>query len=401
MKRLTLLLVSLFVVTTLQAQIMCYEYEYSHTEYWISPKEEPRKEVSPNYRDHKMYWAIDRSMPQKAFFPAAADGGYRVENQIMDVSRARGYSPDRPYEWTYMGYSYTMSGNHEEISVGASGTGTRYYHKKRIFKAYDKATMIYEKAPRAPKFKSDSSRYKNFREWFMQEMPAQDSIGSVQSITIVIEKDGSVTVEDVKVGTPQNEQLAQQVARVLTRSPKWTPAYDKDGKTPLRYRATGRDFLLRKTTEGLKRERELATSRMKHWCNQWGVDAGIVCCQMHYTDIGGITLEKLGERIKTATRPVVVVAVEETCRPSLELMRDWNIVLKGYEGKYDFYLVLGLQGSNTLHNYSKAFRTAKSNPSILFIYNKYGMSEERVGYSREQGVQFITWFDQMMEQSSF
>lgn len=294
-----------------------------------------------------------------------------------------------------------MSADYEEIRIESPGSGTRYYQKKRVFKAQNKATMIYERAPYVPKFKSDSSHYKNFREWFMQEMPAQDSISSVQSITIVIEKDGSVTVEDVKVGTPQNEQLAQQVAEVLTRSPKWTPAYDKDGKTPLRYRATGHDFLLRKTVEGLKRDRASAASRMRLWCDKWGVDTEAVCCQIYYTDIGGITLEQLGERMRTATRPVVVVAIEETCQHSLELMQDWNMILKGYEGEYDLYLVLGLKGSSTLHNYSKAFRTAKSNPSILFVYNKYGMSEERVGYSREQGVQFISWFDQMIKQASF
>ena len=78
------------------------------------------------------------------------------------------------------------------------------------------------------------------------------------------------------------------------------------------------------------------------------------------------------------------------------------MILKGYEGKYDFYLVLGLQGSNSvLREYSKAFRTAESNPSILFVYNKYGMSEERVGYSREKGVVFISWFDQMMKKAAF
>ena len=106
--------------------------------------------------------------------------------------------------------------------------------------------------------------------------------------------------------------------------------------------------------------------------------------------------------MNTATRPVVVVAVEETCQPSLNLMEDWNMILKGYEGKYDLYLVLGLQGANTaLREYSKAFRTAESNPSILFVYNKYGMSEERVGYSREKGVEFISWFDQMMKKAAF
>lgn len=77
------------------------------------------------------------------------------------------------------------------------------------------------------------------------------------------------------------------------------------------------------------------------------------------------------------------------------------MILKGYEGKYDFYLVLGLRDSHTLRDYSKAFRTSEKNPSILFVYNKYGMSEERVGYSREKGVEFITWFDQMMQKSSF
>ena len=301
------------------------------------------------------------------------------------------------YRLDYNNRVYAVSEDYETIE-----RNVHHYHLKRVFKAYDNTKHIYESAPNVPQFKSDSSRYKNFREWFMQEMPAQDSIRSVQSITIVIEKDGSVTVEDVTTGTPQNEEFARLVEEVLTRSPKWTPAYDKDGKTPLRFRVKGRDLLLRRTVEGWKRDKESATLRMKKWCEQWGVDVGRVCCQISYADIGGITLEQLGERMNTATRPVVVVAVEETCQPSLTLMEDWNMILKGYEGKYDLYLVLGLQGSNTaLREYSKAFRTAESNPSILFVYNKYGMSEERVGYSREKGVELISWFDQMMKKSAF
>lgn len=395
MKRLFLLLAALLVATALQAQVMCYEYEYSHTEITKSPLSSKYKyTVEPSYQGKKLYLAIEkRGQSCKAIYSATSDGQYWPQNLLCSDKRT----------FTYQGQSYDICTDGEmRYTVGIGGSlYNRYYHSKRVFKAYNKATQIYQSAPHTPKFKSDSSRYKNFREWFMLEMPAQDSIRSVQSITIVIEKDGSVTVENVTTGTPQNEQLARQVTEVLARSPKWTPAYDKDGKTPLRFRMKGRDLLLRRTVEGAKRDRELAVSRLNGLCEQWGVDAGHVCCQYRYTHIGGITLEELGERMKTATRPVVVVAVSEDCQPSLNLMQDWNMILKGYEGKYDRYLVLGMRGSNTLSDYSKAFRTSEKNPSILFVYNKYGMSEEREGYSREKGVEFITWFDQMMQKSSF
>ena len=395
MKRLFLLLAALLVATALQAQVMCYEYEYSYTKTFKSRK--PKYTVEPYYQGKKLYFAIDKSAQSlKAIYPAASDGQYWTQN-LLKPSFVKSES-----SFSYNNVDYHISAGYKEIRIGSGFMGTsHYYRRKRVFKAYDKATQIYQSAPHTPKFKIDSSRYKNFREWFMLEMPAQDSIRSVQSITIVIEKDGSVTVENVTTGTPQNEQLAKQVTEVLTRSPKWTPAYDKDGKTPLRFRMKGRDLLLRRTVEGAKRDRELAVSRLNGLCEQWGVDAGHVCCQYRYTHIGGITLEELGERIKTATRPVVVVAVSEDCRPSWNLMQDWKMILKGYEGKYDRYLVLGLRGCNTLSNYSKAFRTSAKNPSILFVYNKYGMSEEREGYSREKGVEFISWFDQMMQKSSF
>ena len=396
MKRLFLLLVALFVVATLQAQVMCYEYEYSYTQHWTGTRKKPIKvwrEFLPDLKGDKMHWVISKK--DTVFYAAMSDGGYCAQDKIK-VKRYR-LGGSYYYDLCYNNRVYAVSEDYKTIE-----RGDHHYHLKRVFKAYDNTKHIYESAPNVPQFKSDSSRYKNFREWFMQEMPAQDSIRSVQSITIVIEKDGSVTVEDVTTGTPQNEEFARLVKEVLTRSPKWTPAYDKDGKTPLRFRVKGRDLLIRRTVEGWKRDKESATLRMKKWCEQWGVDVGRVCCQISYADIGGITLEQLGERMKTATRPVVVVAVEETCQPSLTLMEDWNMILKGYEGKYDFYLVLGLQGGNTaLREYSKAFRTAETNPSILFVYNKYGMSEERVGYSREKGVELISWFDQMMKKSAF
>ena len=396
MKRLFLLLAALFVVATLQAQVMCYEYEYSYTQHWTGTRKNPTKvwrEFLPDLKGDKMHWVISKK--DTVFYAAMSDGGYCAQDKIK-VKRYR-LGGSYYYDLCYNNRVYAVSEDYKTIE-----RGDHHYHLKRVFKAYDNTKHIYESAPNVPQFKSDSSRYKNFREWFMQEMPAQDSIRSVQSITIVIEKDGSVTVEDVTTGTPQNEEFARLVKEVLTRSPKWTPAYDKDGKTPLRFRVKGRDLLIRRTVEGWKRDKESATLRMKKWCEQWGVDVGRVCCQISYADIGGITLEQLGERMKTATRPVVVVAVEETCQPSLTLMEDWNMILKGYEGKYDFYLVLGLQGGNTaLREYSKAFRTAETNPSILFVYNKYGMSEERVGYSREKGVELISWFDQMMKKSAF
>ena len=396
MKRLFLLLVALFVVATLQAQVMCYEYEYSYTQHWTGTRKNPIKvwrEFLPDLKGDKMHWVISKK--DTVFYAAMSDGGYCAQDKIK-VQRYR-LGGSYYYDLCYNNRVYAVSEDYKTIE-----RGVHHYHLKRVFKAYDNTKHIYESAPNVPQFKSDSSRYKNFREWFMQEMPAQDSIRSVQSITIVIEKDGSVTVEDVTTGTPQNEEFARLVKEVLTRSPKWTPAYDKDGKTPLRFRMKGRDLLLRRTVEGWKRDKESAALRMKKWCEQWGVDVGCVCCQISYADIGGITLEQLGERMKTATRPVVVVAVEETCQPSLNLMEDWNMILKGYEGEYDFYLVLGIQGGNTaLREYSKAFRTAETNPSILFVYNKYGMSEERVGYSREKGVEFISWFDRMMKKSAF
>lgn len=396
MKRLFLLLVALFVVATLQAQVMCYEYEYSYTQHWTGSKKNPSKvwrEFLPDLKGDKMHWVISKK--DTVFYAAMSDGGYCAQDKIK-VKRYR-LGSSYYYDLRYNNRIYDVSEDYKTIE-----RGVHHYHLKRVFKAYDNTKHIYESAPNVPQFKSDSSRYKNFREWFMQEMPAQDSIRSVQSITIVIEKDGSVTVEDVTTGTPQNEEFARLVKEVLTRSPKWTPAYDKEGKIPLRFRMKGRDLLLRRTVEGWKRDKESATLRMKKWCEQWGVDVGCVCCQISYADIGGITLEQLGERMNTATRPVVVVAVEETCQPSLTLMEDWNMILKGYEGKYDFYLVLGLQGGNTaLREYSKAFRTSETNPSILFVYNKYGMSEERVGYSREKGVEFISWFDRMMKKSAF
>ena len=396
MKRLFLLLVALFVVATLQAQVMCYEYEYSYTQHWTGTRKKPIKvwrEFLPDLKGDKMHWVISKK--DTVFYAAMSDGGYCAQDKIK-VKRYR-LGGSYYYDLCYNNRVYAVSEDYKTIE-----RGDHHYHLKRVFKAYDNTKHIYESAPNVPQFKSDSSRYKNFREWFMQEMPAQDSIRSVQSITIVIEKDGSVTVEDVTTGTPQNEEFARLVKEVLTRSPKWTPAYDKDGKTPLRFRVKGRDLLIRRTVEGWKRDKESATLRMKKWCEQWGVDVGRVCCQISYADIGGITLEQLGERMNTATRPVVVVAVEETCQPSLNLMEDWNMILKGYEGKYDLYLVLGLQGGNTaLREYSKAFRTAETNPSILFVYNKYGMSEERVGYSREKGVELISWFDQMMKKSAF
>ena len=394
MKRLFLLLAALLVATALQAQVMCYEYEYSYSRYWTGTRRNPIKvwkEFLPDLKGDKMHWVISKK--DTVFYAAMPDGGYCPQDKIK-VRRFRcggSYYYDLHGDW--------VSEDYKTIEAGAAGY--HHYHLKRVFKAYNKATQIYQSAPHTPKFKSDSSRYKNFREWFMLEMPAQDSIRSVQSITIVIEKDGSVTVENVTTGAPQNEQLAQQVIEVLARSPKWTPAYGKDGKTPLRFRMKGRDLLLRRTVEGAKRDRELAVSRLNGLCEQWGVDAGHVCCQYRYTHIGGVTLEELGERMKTATRPVVVVAVSEDCQPSWNLMQDWKMILKGYEGKYDRYLVLGMRGSNTLSDYSKAFRTSEKNPSILFVYNKYGMSEERVGYTREKGVEFLTWFDQMMKKASF
>ena len=133
------------------------------------------------------------------FYAAMPDGGYCPQDTIK-----RWYNIDgRPYRYSldYNNRDYEVLEGYKEMIVWND-----HYRLKRVFKAYDNTRHIYQSAPHVPKFKSDSSRYKNFREWFMLEMPAQDSIRSVQSITIVIEKDGSVTVEDVQTGTPQNEQ---------------------------------------------------------------------------------------------------------------------------------------------------------------------------------------------------
>lgn len=400
MKRLFLLLVALFVVATLQAQVMCYEYEYSYTQHWTGTRKNPIKvwrEFLPDLKGDKMHWAISKK--DTVFYAAMSDGGYCAQDKIK-VKRYR-LGGSYYYDLCYNNRVYAVSEDYKTIERGA-----HHYHLKRVFKAYDNTKHIYESAPNVPQFKSDSSRYKNFREWFMQEMPAQDSIRSVQSITIVIEKDGSVTVEDVTTGTPQNEEFARLVKEVLTRSPKWTPAYDKDGKTPLRFRVKGRDLLLRRTVEGWKRDKESAALRMKKWCEQWGVDVGRVCCQISYADIGGITLEQLGERMKTATRPVVVVAVDATAIPAKNLMEDWKMILKSYEGQYDLYWVLDVvgQNNNTLHNYFEAFRFQPEQmvvPSVLFVYNGYGAYEVRVGYSRREQQTFVAWFDQMMKKSAF
>lgn len=427
MKRLFLLLVALFVVVTLQAQVVCYEFQFVGAELTYPDSRHRVGETAPPQGGEKVYWVVNKS--QMAAYMANFKGEYNesvgarkmtIIYRSNSANRTAGSLNRKPeYNWAAGNLRYKAPDDFSKLTVemktNDGGRYVRSYKRINTLQAREKGTSssrlaqttppgekIHMNAPNVPQFKSDSSRYKNFREWFMQEMPAQDSIRSVQSITIVIEKDGSVTVEDVTTGTPQNEEFARLVKEVLTRSPKWTPAYDKDGKTPLRFRMKGRDLLLRRTVEGWKRDKESATLRMKKWCEQWGVDVGRVCCQISYADIGGITLEQLGERMKTATQPVVVVAVEETCQPSLNLMEDWNMILKGYEGKYDLYLVLGLQGGNTaLREYSKAFRTAETNPSILFVYNKYGMSEERVGYSREKGVELISWFDRMMKKSAF
>ena len=168
-----------------------------------------------------------------------------------------------------------------------------------------------------------------------------------------------------------------------------------------------RDLLLRRTAEGLNRARESAASLMQIWCERWGVDIENVLCQTKDdTNIGGITLEQLGERIKTATRPVVVVAVDATATPAKNLMEDWKMVLKSYEGQYDLYLVLDVvgQNNNTLHNYFEAFRFQPEQmmvPSVLFVYNGYGAYEVRVGYGRSEQQKFIAWFDQMMKKAAF
>ena len=393
MKRHFLLFMAVFMVATLQAEVVCYEYEYSYTRTFKNRK--AKYNVDSYYKGKKMYWVVDKDAQSiKSVYPATSTGEYRSQNKAK-LTGGNSFS--------YNSVEYDISLNHKEIRIGSSFMGTAYYYsRKRVFKAYDKSTQIYEYAPHNPKFKGEDGAYVEFRKWFVQEMPAQDNINDVKSITVIIEKDGSLKVEGIDTGLPKNEQLEQQVSVVLAQSPKWTPAYQEDGKTALRYRVKLEKLKLKRTAEGLKRDREKTINRVKTLCERWRSDIEHVCCQFQNRNIGGLTLEQLGERIKTAKRPIVVVAVDEFCSPSQELMQDWNMILKGYEGQYDFYVVLGIHGTiSTLESYSKAFRTSNKNPSVLFVYNRYGMSEERVGYIRSEGVQFIEWFEKMMQKSLF
>ena len=265
--------------------------------------------------------------------------------------------------------------------------------------------MIYEAAPHSPRFIGNSkSHLLEFRKWFALEMPEQDDFDNINSLSIIIEKDGTVTLEKIDTEALPNEQLTQQVTDVLTRSPKWTPAYEEDGKTPIRYRIKMENVKLRLTPEGLKKVKANATQQIKNFCELYNIKPkGVYCCIKNIINVGDITLEELGKQIHTASRPVVIVTISRSCPPALQLMKDWNTLLKAYEGKYDLYLVLSLntREERTITNYSKAFRTSTSNPSVLFVYNKYGMSEERLGYDSEKALLFIGWFDAMMQKSSF
>lgn len=421
MKRLFLLLVALFLVATLQAQVMCYEYEYSHTKITKSPLSSKYKyTVEPSYQGKKLYLAIEkRGQSCKAIYSATSDGQYWPQNLLCSDKRT----------FTYQGRSYDICTDGEmRYTVGIGGSlYNRYYHSKRVFKAYNKATLIYESAPHLPKFKSDSSRYKNFREWFMQEMPAQEVFNAVHSITIIIEKDGSVTTEEIDTYVFHDEQLTRQVSEVLARSPKWIPAYDKDGKTPLRYRMKMYDLPLRKTEARLAREAQEAKERaeqkakeeaereaylrtpegkarerqkIEDLCAQWGVGAfdRVICQSRGGAKLGGITLEELNARIRSASRPLVVITEYPACHPSTYLMQDLKTLLEAYEDQYDLYIVHLIPA---VEAYQKALGIRSGTPSVLFVYNGYGAYEERVGYSRSEQQKFVAWFDQMMKKAAF
>lgn len=421
MKRLFLLLAALFVVATLQAQVMCYEYECRivNTQYPESHIE-GSIQTTPN-GGKKVYLVIDKAQNKAHISNAKGEYVDFLGTKMMYLLQTR------EYRWVVGETSYTTPINFSKLKVEKkSSSGERYsefYTFVRTMPASEKHStleiakrslsepvpqQVHENPTYRPRFLGDASE-NSFREWFKREMPAQDSFDRVRRITFVIEKDGSVTVEDedIETGIPQNKQLVQQVTEVLARSPKWTPAYDKDGKTPIRYQIMMRDLLLRRTAEGLNRARESAASLMQIQCERWGVDIENVLCQTKDdTNIGGITLEQLGERIKTATRPVVVVAVDATATPATNLMEDWKMILKRYEGQYDLYWVLDVvgQNNNTLHNYFEAFRFQPKQmavPSVLFVYNGYGAYEVRVGYSRREQQMFVAWFDQMMKKSAF
>lgn len=421
MKRLFLLLAALFVVATLQAQVMCYEYECRivNTQYPESHIE-GSIQTTPN-GGKKVYLVIDKAQNKAHISNAKGEYVDFLGTKMMYLLQTR------EYRWVVGETSYTTPINFSKLKVEKkSSSGERYsefYTFVRTMSASEKNStleiaerslsvpvpqQVHENPTYRPRFLGDASE-NSFREWFKREMPAQDSFDRVRRITFVIEKDGSVTVEDedIETGIPQNKQLVQQVTEVLARSPKWTPAYDKDGKTPIRYQIMMRDLLLRRTAEGLNRNRESAASLMQIWCERWGVDIENVLCQTKDdTNIGGITLEQLGERIKTATRPVVVVAVDATAIPAKHLMEDWKMILKSYEGQYDLYWVLDVvgQNNNTLHNYFEAFRFQPEQmmvPSALFVYNGYGAYEVRVGYGRREQQTFVAWFDKMMKRSAF
>lgn len=417
MKRLFLLLVAMFVVATLQAQVMCYEYEYSYTETRKSGKK-PKYTVESYSK--KLYFAILKGSKKPLnIYPAAADGQYWTQNLLK---------PNHYYSFTfsYNDVDYHISADCKEIHTNLGFSKSRYYRLKRVFKAYNKATTIYESAAHEPKFFGDTSIH-SFCEWFEREMPAQEVFNKVHSITIIIERDGSVTTEEINTDFSHNEQLKQQVSEVLARSPKWTPAYDKDGKTPLRYRMKIYDLFLRKTEAWLAREAREAKERaerearedaeresylrtpegqarerqkIEDLCAQWGVGAfdRVICQSQGGANLGGITLEELIKRIRSASRPLVVITEYPACVPSNYLMQDLKSLLVAYEGQYDLYIVHLIPAVEAYH---KALKINPLVPSVLFVYNGYGAYERRVGYDRSKQQELVTWFDQMMKKSAF
>ncbi len=441
MKRLFLLLAALFVVTALQAQVMCYEYECRivNTQYPESHIE-GSIQTTPN-GGKKVYLVIDKAQNKAHISNAKGEYVDFLGTKMMYLLQTR------EYRWVVGETSYTTPINFSKLKVEKkSSSGERYsefYTFIRTMSASEKHStleiakrslsvpvpqQVHENPTYRPRFLGDTSE-NSFREWFKREMPAQDSFDRVRRITIVIETDGSVTVddEDIETGIPQNKQLVQQVTEVLARSPKWTPAYDKDGKTPIRYRMNMYELFLRKTEAWLAREAQKAKEqaeqkakeeaereaylrtpegkarerqKIEDWCAQWGVGAfdRVICQSRGGAKLGGITVEALTERIRSASRPLVVITEYPACPPSRYLMQDLKTWLEAYEDQYDLYIVHLIPA---VEAYQKALGLGMETPSVLFVYNGYGAYEVRVGYGRSEQQKFIAWFDQMMKKASF
>lgn len=451
MKRLFLLLVALFVVATLQAQVMCYEFQFVGAELTYPDSRHRDGTTAPPQGGEKVYWVVNKS--QMAAYMANFKGEYNeavgarkmtIIYRSNSANRTAGSLNRKPeYNWVAGNLRYKAPDDFSKLTVemktNDGGRYVRSYKRINTLQAREKGTSssrlaqttppgekIHINATSAPRFLGDTSE-NSFREWFKREMPAQDSFDRVRRITFVIETDGSVTVEDIDTGIPRNEQLVQQVTEVLARSPKWTPAYDKDGKTPIRYRMNMYELFLRKTEAWLAREAQKAKEqaeqkakeeaereaylrtpegkarerqKIEDWCAQWGVGAfdRVICQSRGGAKLGGITVEELNERIRSASRPLVVITEYPACPPSRYLMQDLKTLLEAYEDQYDLYIVHLIPA---VEAYQKALGLGTETPSVLFVYNGYGAYEVWVGYDRSEQQKFIAWFDRMMKKAVF